>query len=718
MKSNQILLFLGGILLQTTNLFGQTNCPNGNAENNNLGGWITMAGTATAPTQFLTNFITSNDINRFGVVGSTTTFGVPGITTQMISNGVDNYGGFSLPLEGNYCFRLGNNKTNNEADLMHYTFTVDNNNKKFKFNYAVVLEDGSHSSGQNPSFYYYVKLGSGILPFQGDNLFSATQNNIIADISNSFFKVSKLNSNVVYKNWQCVELNLESYFGQEVTFVAMTRDCSQGAHFGYAYIDGLCQNWPAIPDFSLNGNVFCPNHTIIMNASATIGEDRYTLEVLECNSLGVPTAGGSLFRQTFLNPVPNNIDISNFYTINGGRKFECGKYYRVTLSVKNDCSPLNEFSKVIEIKCLNIDSPNRDVCCGTTSTIGPKPLPLGGRTYNWSSIPQGFSASTSQVTVNPTSMTVYVLNVIDYNNPIPSSQGCFATDTIIVNPSVNNIMSVDKKNLVCTSSPTYTANFNVFSVGGGCTAPNQQILNLYSNYFNQSQNNKYNNIKWFFKYTSDPNGCNGNNGVTTDWSFIGNGRVMTAPNGTGQIKAEYFDPCYPTLTQTYTNSVFYSPNSDESLIAPNAMIPNSSIAENRIVRIQEFGDCAPNLMQAPAYGNIEDFELRIFDRWGVNFRTIRKSNVGRITDEAVFQGDIYWDGFNKNAGESNREIFQDGVYALKLYMKFCGQSFYRDVTSEITNSAISPCMKWSFFGNCQSYYNGNAGYVKAITVIR
>lgn len=725
MKQFQFLLFVCGILLQSTNLFGQSNCPNGNAENNNFGGWSTMTGTATAPNQLLTNFVNSTDANRFGLVNSNSTFSP--IIPAMLQNGIDYYGGFSVPSEGNYCFRLGNNNVGAEAEAMYYTFTVDNLNKNFKFQYAVVLNDGGHSStGVNPSFIYYIKSGTGILPLFGDNLYSNTFKNVVADATNPFFKISSKfgpsQSQVVYKAWQCVNIDLTNYVGQQVTFVAISRDCKDTGHFGYAYIDGLCQNWPAIPNFSLNGNEFCPNHTISMNASATSGEDRYTLEVQECNSIGTPIIGGDQFRETYYNIVPNNIDISNFYTVKGGMKFECGKFYRIKLAVKNECSNLNEMSKVIQIKCLTIDSPNIDVCCGTSTTIGPKPLPLGGRTFSWSSIPQGFSATTSQVTVNPNSMTVYILNVVDYNNPVPSAQGCFATDTIIVNPSVNNIMSVTRKNLVCNSSPTYTANFNVFSVGGGCTLPDPRVLNFYSSYFNQSQNNKYNNIKWYFKYTSDPDGCNGNNGITTDWALIGNGRIITAPNGTGQIKAEYFDPCYPTLTQTYTNNVYFSPNSNDSLIGPNAMLPNSSITENKIVRIWEFGDCAPNLMQAPAYGNIEDFELRIFDRWGVNFRTIRKSNVGRLSNDAVLQGDIYWDGFNKNPGESNRVVVQDGVYALKLYVKFCGQSFYSDVTNEIANSAISPCMKWSIFsfnGNgCQSYFNGEAGYVKAITVIR
>ena len=209
---------------------------------------------------------------------------------------------------------------------------------------------------------------------------------------------------------------------------------------------------------------------------------------------------------------------------------------------------------------------------------------------------------------------------------------------------------------------------------------------------------------------------------------------MTAPNGTGQIKAEYFDPCYPTLTQTYTDNVTYAPQIDISMIAPNALLPNSSIAENRIVRVWELSDCAPGIGRAPAYGKISDFKLVIFNRWGQEIRVYTKTDANRLPDDAVMQGDILWDGKDRYGN-----VVQDGVYAMKLYFKYCnnilpswcdnsncysvtyGNSYINgwcDVTKYITNSMVSPCMKWSFFGNCQSYFEGCAGMVKAITVIR
>lgn len=376
MKTYRFLWFVFGLILQTTNLFGQSDCPNGNAENNNLGNWITYAGPAQAPNQLLTTFLPSNDNARFGVVNSTTTYGVPGSNLpNMLNNGIDYYGGFAVPSEGNYCFRLGNNAVGSQAELMSFTFTVNNTNKIFKFSYAVVLNDGAHTNpGVNPSFEYYVKLGSGIVPTVADNLYLTTHNRVVADDSNPFFKnSSKLGpsqSKVVYKGWQCVTLDLSNFVGQQVTFVAMTRDCTETGHFGYAYLDGLCQNWPAVASMTLNGTKFCPNHVITMNGINSSGDDRYVIEITECNVFGVPIVGGSFYSEKFYTSVPNNIDISNLYTVNGGKKFECGKYYRVKLRVMNDCSPANETSSVIQIQCLNIDQPNQDICCGSPTTIG------------------------------------------------------------------------------------------------------------------------------------------------------------------------------------------------------------------------------------------------------------------------------------------------------------------------------------------------------------
>ncbi len=190
---------------------------------------------------------------------------------------------------------------------------------------------------------------------------------------------------------------------------------------------------------------------------------------------------------------------------------------------------------------------------------------------------------------------------------------------------------------------------------------------------------------------------------------------MNSPNGYGTIKAEYTDPCYPSATTLYTDHVYYDPNTSPAtlqLIAPGALIPTSSIAENKIMRVQELSACAPYIGQAQAYGNISDFHLLILDRWGVNFRTISKGWSGRAQTDAVLQGDIIWDG-RDNSGA----LVQDAVYAFKLYVNYCGNSGYTDITDRVSNATVGPCMEWNFWGTCKTYLSGSLGPVKCVTVL-
>lgn len=157
---------------------------------------------------------------------------------QLITSGagVDPFGGFPVVFPGgNFSLRLGTSGTGGEADRIEQTFLVSTNNANFTYRYAVVLEDPGHANNQQPAFlvemldstgaqipctYYYVAAGQGIP---------------------GFFNSST--AGVIYKPWTTVALNLNPYIGQNLTIRFSTYDCSLGGHFGYAYIDGVCQSF-------------------------------------------------------------------------------------------------------------------------------------------------------------------------------------------------------------------------------------------------------------------------------------------------------------------------------------------------------------------------------------------------------------------------------------------------------------------------------------------
>jgi uncharacterized protein (TIGR02145 family) len=130
--------------------------------------------------------------------------------------------------------KLGNSHTGGEAEELKYSVNVTEDSYLFVYRYAVVLQDPGHSKTQQPSFtiaitdtlgnlldptcgYYYVSAHIGL---PGWGTCSTTQ--------------------VTYKDWTTVGLNLTPWLGQNVTITFTTRDCSLGGHYGYAYISAYC----------------------------------------------------------------------------------------------------------------------------------------------------------------------------------------------------------------------------------------------------------------------------------------------------------------------------------------------------------------------------------------------------------------------------------------------------------------------------------------------
>ena len=72
---------------------------------------------------------------------------------------------------------------------------------------------------------------------------------LVAVSTNPFFK-RKSGSIILYKDWDCAQLDLSAYINQTVTVEFIAGDCSQGAHWGYVYLDDICLSC----DSSSSGN--------------------------------------------------------------------------------------------------------------------------------------------------------------------------------------------------------------------------------------------------------------------------------------------------------------------------------------------------------------------------------------------------------------------------------------------------------------------------------
>jgi len=114
----------------------------------------------------------------------------------------------------------------------------------------------------------------------------------------------------------------------------------------------------------------------------------------------------------------------------------------------------------------------------------------------------------------------------------------------------------------------------------------------------------------------------------------------------------------------------------------------------------------------------EQIRLRIFNRWGENFRTITFNDCGKLN-----QGDITWDGTDNNGN-----YVQDGTYVYKLEVKICGKDWVSYCDLNMNIKFTNPCFKycwghipgrpWWVFGKyCCSRWQGDP-CVNSISVIR
>jgi len=224
----------------------QSSCNNTNFNNGNFTGWYGTTGLSlVGPVSAITpDYIA-------------TTYGIVNGRQTIITNGNDPCGGFPRvdPLGGPFSVRLGNNNVDSEAEQLMQTFLVSSSNSSFTYRYAVVLEDPGHGSNEQPFFRALLRDQNGDVVPCSDFVVSAGSN------IPGFFNSPNC-AGVVYKPWSTVNVDLTNYIGQEVTVEFTTGDCSQGAHYGYAYIDAGCT--PSLLD--MMPDTICVGETITLQA--------------------------------------------------------------------------------------------------------------------------------------------------------------------------------------------------------------------------------------------------------------------------------------------------------------------------------------------------------------------------------------------------------------------------------------------------------------------
>ena len=141
----------------------------------------------------------------------------------------------SIPPGESASIRLGNRSSGSEFESITFYYKVDTTQASLLIlRYAAVLENPNHNVTQQPRFTFEINDSSGS-PINSD-CYSATY---IASTSLGW-TASPSYPNVLYKDWTTVGADLSGVHGQVVSIRLTTYDCTQGAHFGYAYFTLGC----------------------------------------------------------------------------------------------------------------------------------------------------------------------------------------------------------------------------------------------------------------------------------------------------------------------------------------------------------------------------------------------------------------------------------------------------------------------------------------------
>ena len=402
-----------------------------------LGNSTDGASGASSPVYTATSFNTTTDPNF-----------------TLMTSGTDPYGGFPCVFSGGTSLRIGDVATYEtyNAATIEQTFTVTTSNSSFTYNYAVVLQDGG--SGHTDNIQPYFKIG---VYDQSGNEISCGMYLVVAP--GSGFTLAPGYTDIYYKPWTTVSVNLSSYLGQNVTIRILASDCSWGAHFGYAYLDCSCNSYGII-----NPAVICLGQSATL--SAPPGALSYSW-----------TPGGQSTSSITVSPT-----VTTNYTCNITTQGNVPCNFSLITSVTVNSTP-----------SVTVNSPS--ICSGGSATLTATPS-LAGGTYLWS--PGG--QATQSITVSPTSTTPYT---VTYTNGCVST----ATGTVTVLPSLTLTPSASPSTICLggtsslsatssvagttfswmpgslsgspvTVSPTSTTTYTVTGTASGCTSVATVTVNV------------------------------------------------------------------------------------------------------------------------------------------------------------------------------------------------------------------------------------------------
>jgi gliding motility-associated-like protein len=343
-----------------------------------------------------------------GPVGASTptynpiTFTTAAPQHTITAGGTDPIGGFPMvaPGGGPNSMRLGDGVTSGYGGAtLEQTFNVTAANALLTYQYAVVIQDANagasaHTALQQPFFKIEVFDCAG-------NPIVCGQYLVVGGPGIPGFLLAPGYTDVYYKTWTPVAIDLTPYIGSCAKIKFTVGDCTLGAHFAYAYIDVACN-----PMAITGPNFICPGTSTTL--AAPTGAAGYSW-----------SPGGQTTQSVTVSPAVNTTYTCTITSVAGAT-----------------CTTLLTYPVTVHPPAV-VTSASQTVCAGTAATITATPTVAGGG-FSWS--PGG--QTTAAITVTPAATTTYIATYTDLNGCTDTAHGI-----VVVNPipitTVNSVSVCD-----------------------------------------------------------------------------------------------------------------------------------------------------------------------------------------------------------------------------------------------------------------------------------
>lgn len=346
------------------------------------------------------------------------------LLTANPGDGVDRYGGFPVncPNGSRHSIKLGNSFGGAQAEGMSYQFTIPATANKFSliYNYAVVFQDPGHSVDAQP------RMQVEVMNITDDSaIISCSSFSFVADNSLPGFQISTATAPgatpVLYRDWSSNTINLDGFEGKTIRFFVKTADCTEQAHFGYAYFDVQtgCSS-------TLDGALFCKDDTAV-NVKAPIGYQQYQW----FNSSLTQNLGNDQILHIAPPPPSGTIVAVEVtpYPGYGCKDTIFQKLDTTSLSTQADAGP-------DQTSCNQAS-----VLLGTSATAGWN--------HSWFPATDLNDPNIANPVATPSRFTEYVLTVSS------GQGGCVSKDTVrISTQTVNDTLNLNGKLLYCSGDPS------------------------------------------------------------------------------------------------------------------------------------------------------------------------------------------------------------------------------------------------------------------------